>query len=416
VITPAVIDSFLAGVRGQAVREGTRYAREARVEGLSGTLESVNAIVRGSTDDFEVALWSEGGTLRHRCNCASWRDPCKHEVAAALVLRQTLDAAAVGSDEEDSDVARIVSLDGDGSAGPALPALLAEPDPETARRTTVEARVTAARREKLVVKAASPPFLTVESASGFDYRVQLRGDADGPHSCDCPDFEAPGLEPYPYQLMGAEFLARRGRALLADEMGLGKTVQAILATLLLRGAERSVRPQESDPAPGPGADAAPAGDRPALLQRPAHAGPRGGRPQGPQAVGARAGAARLLPGRGTQGGGLQRVDAPGGSGAFKQMLEALLRTRGPETAEDASEALEVEAAAVPEPEPAQETPVPQAPEDDVPSAGRPERPAAVDAEALAQAVAAVAPALPKEHRRSLALVFRALADVLEGDV
>jgi SNF2 family DNA or RNA helicase len=30
-------------------------------------------------------------------------------------------------------------------------------------------------------------------------------------------------------------------ALLADEMGLGKTVQAILATLLLRGAERSVR-------------------------------------------------------------------------------------------------------------------------------------------------------------------------------
>jgi hypothetical protein len=537
VITPAVIDSFLAGVRGQAVREGTRYAREARVEGLSGTLESVNAIVRGSTDDFEVALWSEGGTLRHRCNCASWRDPCKHEVAAALVLRQTLDAAAVGSDEEDSDVARIVSLDGDGSAGPALPALLAEPDPETARRTAVEARVTAARREKLVVKAASPPFLTVESASGFDYRVQLRGDADGPHSCDCPDFEAnrlhsckhvervrtymrspayrrlrghrtralrprvylhfgevveprlfgvprgrgapavrrtfdpdgvpfppmardyeemasrlsdlerwvepealawlnqrirrrpslpdgvlerlrtpPGLEPYPYQLMGAEFLARRGRALLADEMGLGKTVQAILATLLLRGAERSVRPQESDPAPGPGADAAPTGDRPALLQRPAHAGPRGGRPQGPQAVGARAGAARLLPGRGTQGGGLQRVDAPGGSGAFKQMLEALLRTRGPETAEDASEALEVEAAGVAEPEPAQETPVPQAPEDDVPSAGRPERPAAVDAEALAQAVAAVAPALPKEHRRSLALVFRALADVLEGDV
>jgi len=115
------------------------------------------------------------------------------------------------------------------------------------------------------------------------------------------------------------------------------------------------------------------------------------------------------------------IAAPGGSGAFKQMLEALLRTRGPEPAQDAGDAvevgaLEVEAAAVPEPEPAQETPVPQAPEDDVPSAGRPERPAAVDAEALAQAVAAVAPALPKEHRRSLALVFRALADVLEGDV
>jgi len=44
------------------------------------------------------------------------------------------------------------------------------------------------------------------------------------------------LKPYGYQLEGAEFLARRGRALLADEMGLGKTVQAILAAALLREA------------------------------------------------------------------------------------------------------------------------------------------------------------------------------------
>ncbi len=38
---------------------------------------------------------------------------------------------------------------------------------------------------------------------------------------------------------------------------------------------------------------------------------------------------------------------------------------------------------------------------------------AVDPQVLAQAVAAVAPALPREHRRSLAVVFRALADALE---
>jgi SNF2 family DNA or RNA helicase len=38
-----------------------------------------------------------------------------------------------------------------------------------------------------------------------------------------------GKRPYPFQLEGIEFLAKRSRALLADEMGLGKTVQAILA-------------------------------------------------------------------------------------------------------------------------------------------------------------------------------------------
>jgi len=38
---------------------------------------------------------------------------------------------------------------------------------------------------------------------------------------------------------------------------------------------------------------------------------------------------------------------------------------------------------------------------------------AVDPAALAAAVAAVAPALPPEHRQSLATVFRALAQALE---
>jgi SNF2 family DNA or RNA helicase len=50
-----------------------------------------------------------------------------------------------------------------------------------------------------------------------------------------------GLKPYPYQWIGAAFLARTGRALLADEMGLGKTVQAILAAAALRRASRPAR-------------------------------------------------------------------------------------------------------------------------------------------------------------------------------
>ena len=363
-ITLSLIDSFAGGVRGQALREGTRYAREARVCGFGGTLESVSAVVRGSSGEYEVALWSETGELQHRCNCPSWRDPCKHEVAAALVLRQILTQAAVDRENGgvDDDAARVVSLAGDGSEGPLLPALLAEPDPERARRSALEARVAAARREKLVVKTAEPPFMTVESSSGFIYRVHLRGETSGPHSCDCPDFEAnrlhtckhverirtymrspayrrlsdhreqasrprvylhlgevveprlfgapkgrgapavretfdphgvpfppmardyeemagwlaaldrwvepealawldqrirrrpvlpagaiedlrtpDSLTPYPYQWKGAEFLARRGRALLADEMGLGKTVQAILAALALRGAKQPIR-------------------------------------------------------------------------------------------------------------------------------------------------------------------------------
>ncbi|MCP4654950.1 MAG: hypothetical protein GY856_05970 [bacterium] len=48
-------------------------------------------------------------------------------------------------------------------------------------------------------------------------------------------------------------------------------------------------------------------------------------------------------------------------------------------------------------------------------AAEPAAPTAVDPRALAQAVAAVAPTLPKDHRRSLATVFRVLADVLEAE-
>ncbi len=188
-LTPALIDSLLARVRGQAMREGTRFAREARVSGFSGTLESVNTVVRGLTGDYEVALWSEAGALQHRCNCPSWRDPCKHEIAAAAVLRQILAQASEESLREaaNSGGARVLGGAGEGPDGAAL---LAEGDPGRSRRSAIEARVAAARREKLVAKAAEPPVFAVESPSGFAYRVHLRGDAGGPHSCDCPDFEA----------------------------------------------------------------------------------------------------------------------------------------------------------------------------------------------------------------------------------
>ena len=235
-------------------------------------------------------------------------------------------------------------------------------DGDPARDRALDERRLAGRREKLRVRTDVSPYLIVESPSGFAYRVQVRGDAGGPHSCECPDFEANrlhtckhvervriwlrsprarlprehareasrpriylhfgekveprlfgrlhgtagavlgrafdpegapkgfpatdeeavlrwlapfeyrveapalewlgkhatwrptlpprnfakllpplGIKPYPYQLTGAEFLARRGRALLADEMGLGKTIQAILAAAALRHASRPVR-------------------------------------------------------------------------------------------------------------------------------------------------------------------------------
>ena len=89
-ITRELVDRFLEGVQGQALQEGTRYAREARVGDLVGSGEGVSAVVRGRTGDFETALWVEDGALEHRCTCPSWRNPCKHQIASALVLRQCL--------------------------------------------------------------------------------------------------------------------------------------------------------------------------------------------------------------------------------------------------------------------------------------------------------------------------------------
>lgn len=338
-ITPALVERFLSGVSGQPLREGTRFARQARVAPFIGSGESVSTVVRGKTDDYDVALWSEKGALQHRCQCPSWREPCKHEVAAALVLRQWLTRDAETPIAETPGISDI------------------------ARNEALEERRVAGRRERL--KAAldrDAPFLVVKSPSGFAYRVHLRGNAAGPHSCDCPDFEANRLHtckhvervrrkiaaaqpqmppahrkaakrpriylhhgevieprlfgsptgvgsmtvkaafdatgepirplaaddrdlrkwlasfgewvepdalawldrriarrpelpkgepadllpattmtPYPYQVEGAVFLARAGRALLADEMGLGKTGQAILAAAILRRAKAPVQ-------------------------------------------------------------------------------------------------------------------------------------------------------------------------------
>lgn len=175
-ITPVLVDRFLDGVRGQALREGTQYAREARVGDLIGSGESVTTVVRGRTGDFETALWAEDGKLEHRCSCPSWRNPCKHQVAAALVVKQCLaNTPGFLADLRPSD-------------GGARRGLVA--DHRQTRRQAIEERRLAARREKLRVSPDGAPFLSVASASGFSYRVHLRGDADGPHTCDCPDFEA----------------------------------------------------------------------------------------------------------------------------------------------------------------------------------------------------------------------------------
>lgn len=68
------------------------------------------------------------------------------------------------------------------------------------------------------------------------------------------------IEPMPFQIAGAEFLAGRRRALLRDKMGLGKTAQALLAARLTgarelgvvcNAAARPVWPRERDKwAPG----------------------------------------------------------------------------------------------------------------------------------------------------------------------
>ena len=206
-ITIGLLDSFLGDTRGQPMREGTRYAREARVGNFVGTGESVTAVVRGQTGDYEAALWAEDARLHHRCNCPSWRNPCKHVVAAVLALRQ---AIAAGPDRE-SPAERIERRE-------ELPG----PDPEDARRQAIKGRRLAARRQKLVVQRADPPFLLVASSSGFSYRVHLRGNSDAPHSCDCPDFEANRLHTCKHVERVRAFLNAPGTRLPAEHRRLAR--------------------------------------------------------------------------------------------------------------------------------------------------------------------------------------------------
>src|SRR5699024_6565695 len=67
--------------------------------------------------------------------------------------------------------------------------------------------------------------------NGFEREVDLLTARVG----DVPDWF--GMDPYPYQRIGALCVAAGGRRLLADAPGLGKSVQAILAATLL-GARR----------------------------------------------------------------------------------------------------------------------------------------------------------------------------------
>jgi hypothetical protein len=88
------------------------------------------------------------------------------------------------------------------------------------------------------------------------------------------------------------------------------------------------------------------------------------------------------------------IDAPGGSGAFRQMVETLLKASAPARVSP--------------------TILPTIPPTTLPTTTSAPAPTAIDPAAIAGAIAAVAPTLPADHRRSLATVFRALAEALEG--
>lgn len=172
------------------MREGTRYVRESRVGEFAGTEESLATIVNGKTGEYEVALWGEEGKLVHRCTCPSWRNPCKHEVAAVLALKQGLSNVSLEDEEEAADVSMPVGDKSGFDEGRARKLLEKVPDPVETRQRALEERRIAGRREKLRVCRSEPPYFEVRSASDFMYRVHVRGSHDGPHSCTCPDFEA----------------------------------------------------------------------------------------------------------------------------------------------------------------------------------------------------------------------------------
>ncbi len=166
VLDEKALSEFLKSVRGQAASEGARYARAGHVDEPAGSAGTVTTRVRGRGRHYDVALWVEDGALGHRCECPSWRDPCKHTVAAALVLAKRL---------------RELGEEGVASSG----------ELDDARERALAERREAAKGENLRIRLnGTSGFVDVESPSGYRYRVQLRGGADGPHGCNCPDFEA----------------------------------------------------------------------------------------------------------------------------------------------------------------------------------------------------------------------------------
>ena len=73
----------------------------------------------------------------------------------------------------------------------------------------------------------------VEVSDNLQKRAEMSRQAHGELEDDLPIPE--GLEPFPYQKAGYNFLKHAGfRGLLADDMGLGKTIQAILAIMKVR--------------------------------------------------------------------------------------------------------------------------------------------------------------------------------------
>ena len=123
------------------------------------------------------------------------------------------------------------------------------------------------------------------------------------------------------------------------------------------------------------------------------------------------------------------IAAPGGSGAFREMVASLIQggptppptqASAPEPAEDTpvdsvaqSGTMEAESFGVANVATGDGASTPATPA----AAGDDERPTtrlAVDSAALLAAVSAIAPAMPPEHRKSLAAVFRVLAEGLEA--
>lgn len=184
----ALLDRFLDSVSGQARREGRRYASRGAVKGFAGSRDRVSAIVEGPGGEYEVLLWAEDGEVVHTCSCPSWRSPCKHVYASALVLA---DRSRSEGGEVDAESA----------------AAFAERHADW-RRSAVQERVAAAESEAMKVRRAEPALVTVQGESGYGYRVQVRGGPQGPHGCTCPDFEANRLHTCKHVERVRSYLAR----------------------------------------------------------------------------------------------------------------------------------------------------------------------------------------------------------------